>query len=1042
MNLLKLLKIRMNEKTKVFLFFVFALFLQAGVSIGESVSNSLFLVNIGFEKLPYIYILIPVIITFIYLPLYSSFLKHHSEDTFFQVVLFFLTLMNIAIVLVIKYFKPSIDSAVFKYLFYFIMIYTIVWGTALYTLFWNFIDAFFDILDSKRIFAIFSAGTAIGAIVGGALVSELTQYIPASDILFGWSFFSLLSLVSIAIINKKYEKIPLEEEEEEDVSSMITQLSFMFKTILDSRYVFLLTSAFFIAIILATTLEFEYMGILSKSQTEDSLAALFGKLFVIVNVFNLFVNFFFFNRLVLNYGVRNVTLIQPIGYILAFAYLSVSREIEAAVFGFFIVQGLAVAIDYNNQNLLFNGVKSNIKYKVRTFIENLGEPLAVAFAGIILIYMSKDTSPFFVSYMLMGLAFFYLVFILFLRAEYPKSMVKNFESDWLDFSFNSKKIISNISPDELREVVPYKSNKYSKALALDILSESSPLETLKELLPYLNTTSTTTFKENRFLLNRLLNSPDINTLRVVDSWIDKNLSTLHLRMIRELGLQGFIDSRKFSSMLKSSDPKRKSTAIILLLNSNNPNDISQSNQMINKLLDSEDTESICEGIYALGESRRSEYVFYLAKFLDSKEEKIRFQALESIYRLSDTKANQLIPNILSTFKEASQKEREVSLNILKRVKDSQCLIPLLKESDILTPLERRSVISLVEELGLQTIPSIVTVLVEDKFSYPARSIAARTLGKLSFVQLKTLEKELILKEIELAYKHLYTHNHLETILDEESLDSLKLLSLFYRDIHQSSVEFILELLTIVGRLADFEMIKTAINSKNSKNRGNAIETIEQSTDKKIFSLLLPLIDARSIQDIIEFYHSKFVVEDISTQSIINSALHSSNTFEQHIAVEVVYYTDSTYKNIFRDILLETSSNELKDAIFLLLNKKTEETKVYRLALLAQNTFFNKFNLFELSMMLKNSTLVQMKKGEKFFEDTCEYIYVTMQDKDIEVKNIIGLEYLFNHNINISKVYAKEMLYLRISNESIFQSIHCYPTIGVLLAQEISSYEIL
>lgn len=1041
MNLLKLLKIRKSEKRKVFLFFMFALLLQAGVSVGESVSNSLFLVNIGFEKLPYIYILIPVIITFVYLPLYTGFLKSYSEDRFFQIVLFFLTVMNIAIVLAIKYFKSSIDPGVFKYIFYFIMIYTIVWGTVLYTLFWNFVDAFFDILDSKRLFAIFSAGTAIGAIIGGSLVSKLTQFIPAPEILYVWSFFSLLSLLFIVIIGKKYKKIPLEEEEK-DTSGMIEQLHFMFKTILNSRYVFLITLVFFIAIILSTTLEFEYMGIFSKNQTEESLAALFGKLFAIVNIFNLLVNFFFFNRLVLNYGVRNVALIQPVGYILAFAYLSISRGIETAIFGFFIVQGLEVAIDYNNQNLLFNGVKSNIKYKVRTFIENLGEPLGIAFAGVVLMYMSKNISPSFISYITLGVALFYLIIVLFLRAEYPKSMVENFKSDWLDFSSDSKKIISTIPTRELQEVVLYKNNKYFKELALDILSEFKPIEALQELLPYLNSASTVTFKKNRFLLDRLLNLPDTHILKVVNRWIDKNLSTLHLEIIRELGLQGFIDSRKFLSMIKSSDPKQQSTVAILLLNSDNPDDISLSNQIVNKLLDSEDSESICEGIYVLGESKHSEYASYLVKFLYSKDEKIRFQTLESICRLSDTKAGQLIPHILGKFKEVSQKEREISLEILKKIKDSQCLTPLLKESEILTPSEGRSIISLIEEIGLQTIPSIVTILVEDKFSYPARSIAAKTLGKLSFAQLKILEKELILKEIELAYKYLYIHNHLESVLHKESLNSLKLLSLFYRDINKSSVEFILELLTITGRLADFEMIKTAINSTNSKNRANAIETIEQNADKKIFSLLLPLIDGRDRKESIKFYYSNFTVEDINTKSIIKYALQSSNTFERHIAIEVIYYTDHDYRKIFRDIMLKTSSNALKNTIFLLLDKRAKETKIYLLSLLIKSSFFSKFNLFELSMMLKDSALIQTKKGEKIFENKCEYIYVAIEDDNTKIKNIIGLEYLFGKNTDVPKTYAKEMLYLRISYKSIFQSIHCYPRIGILLAQEISSYETL
>jgi len=1040
--LFKLLKLRENEGKKVFLFFIFALFLQSGVSIGESVSSSLFLINVGFKQLPIIYILIPAIILFVYFPIYSFYLKRYTEEKFFKISLIFLTIVNILIVLSIKYLREYIPPAYFSLLFYFIMLYTIVWATALYTLFWNFIDGFFNILDSKRIFSIFSAGTALGAILGGSLVTILTKYISAVDLFLFWSLFSVLTLVMLNLIGKRYKTIPMIEEEEE-IEGIVKQLSFMTNAILKSPYVLFITIAFFVTIVLATTLEFEYMGIISKDQTEESLAALFGKLFVVVNIFNLIVNFFLFNRLVLNYGVRNLTLIQPVAYIVAFTYLSVTREFEAALFGFFVVQGIAVAIDYNNQNLLYNGIKSSIKYKVRTFIENLGEPLAVAVAGILLVFLSDNKMPFFIAYIGGAMALFYLIIILFLRAEYPKAMVENFKSDWLDFSYDSDMLLSQIDLYEVEKLSEYAEEEENRELALHIMAQFKPLEALLNLLAYLNTTSRRNVDNNRLLLKKLLNYSDANIPLIVIKWVEKNMHNLNLNLIRELGVHGFISIKKISPMFSSTDPKRQATSAVVLLNSPFPDDISKANDIIYNLMQSDDVEYLREGIYALGESKHSEYAFFVSKLLEHENRDIRYQALETILTLSNESMNRLVPDILKSFKNSSDKEKELSIDILKKIHDSQCIIPLLEESDILTPFERRSIISLIEELGLQTIPSIVTILSEDRFSYAARSIAARTLSKLAFAQLKALEEELISHEIELAYKHLFRHYHIELSLNKESNSRLRLLSTFYKDIHKNTVAFILELLTIGGRLADFEMIKTSLNSDNAKSRGNAIETIEQSTDKKIFSMLLPLIDQRSINESMDFYKSNFSVDTLTIDDIIKTALQSNNSLEQSIALEVVYYTSSKYKELFRKILLKSKSEDVKNALILLLENEELKTKIHKLILLSQNYFFTSFNIFELSMLIEDSTIVHMKKGEEFFKNEAESIYIPIKEEEKpSTGDIVGLEYFFKDQYPPITLCEEDGSYLQLKNRSIIQSIHSYPTMGIIFSKKMSSYEIV
>ena len=65
-----------------------------------------------------------------------------------------------------------------------------------------------------------------------------------------------------------------------------------------------------------------------------------------------------------------------------------------------------------------------------------------------------------------------------------------------------------------------------------------------------------------------------------------------------------------------------------------------------------------------------------------------------------------------------------------------------------------------------------------------------------------------------------------------------------KDRRDNLIEFMLELLTLSGRLASFEPLAASLRSNEAKSRGTAIETIEQACSSELKRLLRPLLDAR------------------------------------------------------------------------------------------------------------------------------------------------------------------------------------------------------
>jgi MFS family permease len=1042
-NFLRFLNIQESESIKILYFFLFALFIQAGVAVGESVANSMFLINVGVEKLSVIYMVTPFIILFLYIPVYSFFTSRYGEDKFFVYSLAMLIIVNIGIYFFIENAKAILSEQYFSFIYYFLLLYTTVMVITLYTLVWNFIDRFFDIMDSKRVFSIFAAGTAIGAMLGGALVSLVTQYFSANLLLVCWSLFSVIAFLLLMKIPKKFKSIDMQEEDEEELP-IIQQLVAMFKNLKSSTYVLVLSALFFISILLATILEYEYMGILSKDQSVESLALMFGQLYVVVNFFNLVVNFFLFNRLVIRYGVKNVLLIQPVAYLLVFAYLSVEVGVEAGILGFFVVQGILVSIDYNNQNLLYNGINSKIKYEVRTFIENLGEPFGIALAGLFLFLVGDSFSISQVAYVASALALLYFIVALVLKYQYPKAMIKNLKDNWLDLARDEKDIIENLPLIERQEALKYESSEEYIMIARFIRSYDAP-KAVVILLNFLNKSEENVYIEADTILQEILDSKDPEVMRVVIEWLQNNLATLNISLKKELGSRGLISAHKSLIGLDSEDVTQRCAAAVSIFNSQYPQHFSKAIEAVYRLLHSDNEDNIVEGLYVLSRSKHTQYAFYAAEFLNHRSEKIVVKALETIHKLCDHHVNRLVTPMLEIFERGTKEQRLLSIKILAKIEDTQSIIPLLERIDIVTAYEKREILGMIDGMGLQSIPALVTVLVEKRFSYFARSIAGRSLGRLAFAQFKSLEKQLILDEIEVVYKLLHFYKIVSQEQQNNDNSNLPLLSKYFMDKHQVVLEFILEILSIGGNLPSFELMKTSLRSSNSKSRGNAIETIEQSTDQSIFKELLPLLDRRAIEEVMHFYKNNYEVGEYSLRDIIQYSLNSDSEIESLIAISLMPHFDENYLEYFRNKLQERGSYEIKEALFDGINTQNSEENsnnnsfsiVDKLAQLIQNSQMSYFTVFSLYIMLQNSELTTYK-AEDNSECSISGLSILLNgecfidENSYSIGDFIGFNKIFSKKQEDKKIvnFKNDIEVLTLKQTSLVDTIEIYPETGI------------
>ncbi len=1012
-------RIQSGEGQKVILFALLGALMSGGLTIGMSAVDAIFLTEAGPDRLPLIYLLTPLVMLF-YIPLSSYLLARYGIDRLFDITIGILAVGGVVLFGLLSgdYVEMS------PVLLIAVKLYVNMWLYALFTLYWNFTDSYFDILDAKRLFSFFSGGSAFGAMLGGAMTAWLIQYIEVHYLFLVWTGLTLLSAPLLIHTRRIATQIDMDETLDDTPLGFLEQMRNLGRTLRSSRYVFLLSLIFFVTLAITLICEYQYMSIFSgwaadvakeklaadagiavtgatiETYSSRELAALFGRLNAYANVFNLVINLFLFNRLIIWLGVRNVALIQPLAYVVSFTYLLLAYDFPAAVVGFFAYQGVMIAIDQNNQNFLFNALPTEGKKQLRTFVECVCEPLAVATAGLFLILFARDvgtvpvqdiltrllgedTAAFVFDYLRFGSmtateisaiglggAVLCLLLVFVLRVDYVQAMIINLKKGWLDFSRSIGEPEARVLDRDVATLldVARAGDAAHTLAAVRMLIKRDRHTALRALLDFWKRATPEERRSAQPLLGELLQDEDVDRVRLVMKWLEDEAIDLDPALIEELGSRNLIQPEAILPFIDSERPEMRGAASVALWSSWNIDHGLDSFQTIRALLRGSEDER-CMAVRALGRSNRERYAHSLASYLGDPAPAVRREALTAILRLVNRDSVRLIPRIIEAIAEGDTPTRTRGMEVLGRIGDSSCIVPLLAAARSFTPYERRKAEDLITQIGLQSVPATVSILQDRHYPHKSRSIAARALARLSFAQFEALEREVIDGELQRAYEFAMCQQGLRDV--SRGSHGLSLLLRFYQDMQEVVVDFVLEMMTIGGRLPSYELLSTSLRSTNPKERANAIETIEQGCSAATFHALLPLIAGRDLKEKQRVARSRYRLAPQTVDTIVERALDSAMPIECSAALQSVWDAGGDKAaDTLRHKLLHTKDDQVRQNILQLLDKEAGAvtvTEIEKLNLLAHTPFFAAFGIEELAICARDVTEQIYEDGTRIYQ---------------------------------------------------------------------------
>ncbi|MBX9743678.1 MAG: hypothetical protein K2X08_00525, partial [Chlamydiales bacterium] len=264
------------------------------------------------------------------------------------------------------------------------------------------------------------------------------------------------------------------------------------------------------------------------------------------------------------------------------------------------------------------------------------------------------------------------------------------------------------------------------------------------------------------------------------------------------------------------------------------------------MLKSSRIDEISMGLDILSEEPAIESIERALSFLSHESVLVKKAAAKCIARLADKKMSRYAPRIIEEIEAARDNTfRLHCLDALGKIGDSTTVKDLLLASVYFRPNERRRTEEIIAQMGLKTVPLLLTMSKDLSLPVRARIQAGKVLGRLALPQLQANLIDIIDIEIDRAYFYFYFGH---TIQKQYPLYDLEMLQNALLTGYQSVIDFIIHLLGAAGSLEDPELLVRALHSRNAKIHSHAVESLEKTCDLRIFRLIAPLVDDLPLEE--------------------------------------------------------------------------------------------------------------------------------------------------------------------------------------------------
>jgi hypothetical protein len=381
-----------------------------------------------------------------------------------------------------------------------------------------------------------------------------------------------------------------------------------------------------------------------------------------------------------------------------------------------------------------------------------------------------------------------------------------------------------------------------RLVAVDLLWRIRDPQARSALLALASTVTPPEMDRLRPAVSSLLLRGDTESLAQTLLWLESDAGPRQPEVLDEFTAAGLLPVARLQEWRDSRQPSAVAATAVARWHSARLEDTAAAIATVHRLL-AGDPAGQRWALRALGDFGHAPHAREVLRFLADPDPELRLESLRALRKLASPAIASLLPHLLPLIAGASSEERQLILGIIERVGDTKALGEVLWAAEHFSAADNRQLEAMIAGLGLKTIPTVIHVLRHTSAPRHTRSVAARALSRLAMPQLLLIAGEIVDTELNRARDYVVAFRSLAA--GGDGGDGLAVLTRFYHDGAIESLELALELLSLVGQLPDFDLIRASLSATNTKDRANAIETIQQSCPRSLFDRILFLVEQTS-----------------------------------------------------------------------------------------------------------------------------------------------------------------------------------------------------
>jgi hypothetical protein len=553
----KRLLIHAGERGDVLYFLLFFMLVSAGMAIGRSSADALFLKRLGIEYLPLMYIIQSLLLASVSL-VYTAFADRIPAERFFR------NLFSILIVLilgswVVIHTSGSLLIYPVYYLIYEVSSELLLVHAALY------MNQNMTTLQAKRLAPLVYAGAQVGTILGGLTLVFAAPVMGTQNLLLIWCGLLVTASLTLYIRHKRHgasTHFRAPRKTQRLLNDCLVQIQQGIKFTYSSSLLRASSLTLFFMVVAFYVLCYSVNRVYTQTfETEESLTRFFGLLTAVTSLLALFMQLFITNRVIKRFGIRAINLFFPWTTLASLAALTVSFNLPAALLGSLNKDALMPAFRNPVHSMFFNVLPDYMQGRIRAISVAVVLPLALLSGGFLLLLMQRLDNP--VYFLVPGMlaALLYVFFSRKMNNAYTSTLIATLKERLFLPNKHMYADLNGCSDDDMKEImrgVTHTDTDVSIAFAR-VLAESFPDKAAGIILERSSGEDNATADRYLKLLGPLDISAHGSELNRLAENGDAHLQASILRLLLDHGDQGSVTQT--IRLLDSDNPRLRATAI-------------------------------------------------------------------------------------------------------------------------------------------------------------------------------------------------------------------------------------------------------------------------------------------------------------------------------------------------------------------------------------------------------------------------------------------------------------------------------------------------